>query len=98
MDNMKYRKDNKNLLLWAYTIFIAAIVTSLIINVLNTKNIMNMYIVATIFGVLILSYIIFYPIYIKLNKKPLQLEDNYQAFYVSFNKKNKAFKIIFPFY
>ncbi len=47
--------DNKKLLLWAYTIFIAAIVTSLIIILLNTKNIVNMYIVAAIFGVLILS-------------------------------------------
>lgn len=90
---MKYRRDNKKLLLWGYTIFIVGIITSLIINVLNTKNVFNMYIIALVFGVLILSYIIFYPIYIKVNKKPLQLEDNYLDFYVSFNKKNKAFKL-----
>ena len=35
---MKYRKDNKKLLLWVYTIFIGGIITSLIINVLNTKT------------------------------------------------------------
>ena len=69
MKNMKYRRDNKKLLLWGYTIFIAGIITSLIINVLNTKNVFNMYIIALVFGVLILSYIIFYPIYIKANKK-----------------------------
>lgn len=90
---MKYRRDNKKLLLWGYTIFITGIITSLIINVLSTKNVFNMYIIALVFGVLILSYIIFYPIYIKANKKTLQLEDNYLAFYVSFNKKNKALKI-----
>lgn len=68
MKNMKYRRDNKKLLLWVYIIFIAGIITSLIINVLNTKNVFNMYIIALVFGVLILSYIIFYPIYIKANK------------------------------
>ena len=55
MNNMKYRKDNKNLLLWTYVVFILAIIASLIINILNTKNVVNMYIIATIFGVLILS-------------------------------------------
>lgn len=67
MKNMKYRRDNKKLLLWVYTIFIASIITGLIINVLNTKNVFNMYIIALVFGVLILSYLIFYPIYIKAN-------------------------------
>lgn len=92
MGNMKFRKDNKKLLLWVYAIFVLAIVTSLVINVLNTKKVLNMYIIAGVFGVLILSYLILYPIIIKTNKKPLQLEDNYLAFYVSFNKHNKGLK------
>ena len=92
MGNMKFRRDNKKLLLWVYAIFILAIITSLIINVLNTKKVLNMYIIAGVFGVLILSYLILYPIIIKTNKKPLQLEDNYLAFYVSFNKHNKGLK------
>ena len=92
MGNMKFRKDNKKFLLWAYLIFILAIITSLIINILNTKKVLNMYIIAGVFGVLILSYLILYPIYIKINKAPLQLEDNYLAFYVSFNKHNKGLK------
>ena len=92
MGSMKFRKDNKKLLLWVYAIFILAIITSLIINVLNTKKVLNMYIIAGVFGVLILSYLILYPIIIKTNKKPLQLEDNYLAFYVSFNKHNKGLK------
>jgi len=94
MENMKFRKDNKKFLLWVYAIFILAIITSLIINVLNTKKVLNMYIIAGVFGVLILSYLILYPIIIKTNKKPLQLEDNYLAFYVSFNKHNKGLKRI----
>ena len=92
MNNMKYRRDNKKLLLWVYAIFILAIITSLIINVLNTKKVLNMYIIAIVFGVLIVSYLIIYPIIIKTNKTPLQLEDNYLAFYVSFNKHNKGLK------
>ena len=94
MGNMKYRGDNKKLLLWVYAIFILAIITSLIINILNTKKVLNMYIIAGVFGSLILSYLILYPIIIKTNKKPLQLEDNYLAFYVSFNKHNKGLKKI----
>lgn len=85
MGNMKFLRDNKKLLLWVYAIFIFAIITSLIINVLNTKKVLNMYIIAIVFGALILSYLIIYPIIIKTNKKTLQLEDNYLAFYVSFN-------------
>lgn len=94
MGNMKYRGDNKKLLLWVYAIFILAIITSLVINVLNTKMVLNMYIIAGVFGLLIISYLILYPIIIKTNKKPLQLEDNYLAFYVSFNKHNKGIKKI----
>ena len=58
MGNMKFRRDNKKLLLWVYAIFILAIITSLIINVLNTKKVLNMYIIAGVFGALILSYLI----------------------------------------
>lgn len=77
MGNMKFRRDNKKLLLWIYAIFILAIITSLIINILNTKKVLNMYIIAGVFVTLIISYLILYPIIIKTNKKPLQLEDNY---------------------
>ena len=76
MGNLKYRNDNKKLLLWVYVIFIFAIIGSLIINVLNTKNVINMYIIAGVFLTITLAYLIFYPIFVKKNKKPLQLEDN----------------------
>ena len=92
MGNLKYRNDNKKLLLWVYVIFIFAIIGSLIINVLNTKNVINMYIIAGVFLSITLAYLIFYPIFVKKNKKPLQLEDNYLAFYVSFYKNNKMLK------
>ena len=72
MGNMKFRKDNKKLLLWVYAIFILAIITSLIINVLNTKKVLNMYIIAIVFVVLILSYLIIYPIIIKTNNKNIK--------------------------
>ena len=92
MGNLKYRLDNKKKLLWVYFLFIIAIVGSLIINVLNTKDVVNMYIILVVFGGLILLYSLFYPLFILKHKKPLQLEDNYLAFYVSFNKGNKTLK------
>lgn len=92
MGNLKYRNDNKKLLLWVYVIFIFAIIGSLIINVLNTKNVINMYIIAGVLLTITIAYLIFYPIFVKKNKKPLQLKDNYLAFYVSFYKNNKMLK------
>ena len=92
MGELKYRNDNKKLLIWVYIIFVALIIMSLVINVINTKNVTNMYIVFFVFTGAILLYSIFYLIFIHINKAPLQLEDNYLAFYVSFNKHNKVLK------
>ena len=93
MKKVQYRTDNKKLLLWAYIAFLALIITSLIINILNTKNIMNMYILFAVFGGAIILYSLFYIIFLNKNKQPLKLEDNNLAFYVSFNKNNTKLKV-----
>ena len=90
MEKVKYRGDNKKLLLWAYIAFFVLVITSLIINILNTKNIMNMYIIFSVMSGAILLYSLFYIIFVNRNKKPLKLEDNNLAFYVSSNT-NKSF-------
>ena len=92
MGNLKYRKDNKKIMLGFYILFVIAIIGSLVINVLNTKNVKNMYIVLIVFGALIIFYLLFYSIFVLRHKEPLQLEDNYLAFYVSFNRRNKFVK------
>ena len=92
MDNLRYRKDNRKLLIWAYIAFAAIIISSLIVNILNTKNVINMYILLVVFTTSVLLYLVFYMIYVRRNKEPLQLEDNYLAFYVSFNRNNKKIK------
>ncbi len=92
MGTLKYRKDNKRVLSGIYALFILAIIGSLVINVLNTKNARNMYIILLVFGSLILLYLLFYPIFIFKNKELIQLEENSLAFYVSFNRRNKFIK------
>ena len=94
MGNLRYRNDNKKLLIWIYIAFIALAIIGLVINVLNTKKILNLYILLGIDSFVIVSYLFFYLIFIKKNKCPLSLEDNYLAFYVSFNKYNKKLKIV----
>ena len=94
MENLRYRKDNKKLLIWAYIAFAAIIISSLIVNILNTKNVINMYILLAVFATSVLLYLVFYMIYVRRNKAPLQLEDNYLAFYVSFNRNNKKINVI----
>ena len=93
MEKVKYRGDNKKLLLWAYIAFFVLVITSLIINILNTKNVMNMYIIFAVTSGAILLYSLFYIIFVKKNKKPLKLEDNNLAFYVSLNKNNTKLKV-----
>ena len=93
MKDLKYRKDNQGLLLWAYFLFIGLILFNLIINIMNTKNVFFMYLITLVMGVSIISYIFFYLIYKKIKKEKLILEDNYLAFYVSFNKNNKKLKV-----
>lgn len=66
--NLKYRKDNKHLLLWAYFVFLVLIIANLTINIMNTKNVFNMYILFAVNGAFILLYSLFYLIYIKKNK------------------------------
>ena len=52
-----------------------------------------MYLITLVMGVSIISYIFFYLVYKKIKKEKLILEDNYLAFYVSFNKNNKKLKV-----
>ena len=94
MNNMNYRKDNKHVLIWAYIAFFSLVLMNMIVNIFNTKSLLNMYILLFTSLGFILSYIVFYLIHIKVNKKPLKLEDNYLAFYVSFYKNNKRLKLI----
>jgi len=49
-----------------------------------------MYTMTIIMGIAIVAYFIFYSIDVKRRKAPLELEDNYLAFYVSANKHNKV--------
>lgn len=94
MNNMNYRKDNKHVLIWAYIAFFSLVLMNMIVNIFNTKKLLNMYILLFTSLGFILSYIVFYLIHTKVNKKPLKLEDNYLAFYVSFYKNNKRLKLI----
>lgn len=92
MEKLLYRKDNKKLLLWVYIAFLALIITSLVINILNTKKVLNMYIILFAIVGSIIAYFLFYIIFVHKNKEPLKLEDNNLAFYVSFNKHNAKIK------
>ncbi len=94
MGDFLYRKDNKKLLVWAYIAFVALIIGILIINVLNTKQVSNMYLMLYISLSFIAVYFFIHLFLIKRNKSPLKLEDNYLAFYVSFNKHNKKLKLL----
>jgi len=93
MEKMFYRKDNKKMLLVIYFIFLCVIIYNLTINVLNTKNVNNMYIALVISSAFLLIYAFSYPFIIKESKSPLKLEDNNLAFYISFNKNNKKMKL-----
>ena len=94
MNKMLYRKDNKRMLLIIYLLFIILLIYNLLINILNTKEVLNMYIALIISLSFIALYIIIYPFIIKHNKAPLKLEDNNLAFYISFNSNNKKLKLI----
>jgi len=93
MNNLLYRKDNKKLMLGISLAFLVLIITSLIINILNTKNVLNMYIIFLVSVSFILLYFLIYPFIIKKNKEPLKLSDNNLAFYISFNSHNKKLKL-----
>ena len=97
MNKMLYRKDNKRMLLIIYLLFIILLIYNLLINILNTKEVLNMYIALIISISFIALYIIIYPFIIKHNKAPLKLEDNNLAFYISFNSNNKKLKLIMIF-
>jgi hypothetical protein len=93
MEKLLYRKDNKKLLIWVYIAFLALIITSLVINILNTKKILNMYIILFAIVGSIIAYFLFYIVFVHKHKEPLKLEDNNLAFYVSFNKHNTKLKV-----
>ena len=80
MNHLLYRKDNKKLMLGITLAFLLLIITSLIINILNTKNVLNMYIIFLVSASFIFLYFLIYPFIIKKNKEPLKLSDNNLAF------------------
>lgn len=61
---------------------------------MEQKEVQNMYTMTIIRGIAIVAYFLFYSIDAKRRKAPLELEDNYLAFYVSANKHNKAYKLL----
>lgn len=93
MNQKTVRKDNKSLMLHYDILFILLIIGMLLLNLWNTKDVKNMYIITIIMAIAIFAYCIFYSIQVKRGKAPLKLEDNYLAFYVSGNIHNKAYKI-----
>ena len=94
MNQKTVRKDNKYLMLHYDILFILLLIGMLILNIWNTKEVQNMYTMTIIMGIAIVAYFIFYSIDVKRRKAPLELEDNYLAFYVSANKHNKAYKLL----
>lgn len=93
MKNQTVRKDNKSLMVHYDICFILLLIGMFILNIWNTKEVKNMYTMAIIMVIAIVSYFIFYYIEVKRGRAPLELEDNYLAFYVSSNKHNKAYKL-----
>lgn len=49
-----------------------------------------MFTMTIIMEIAIVAYFIFYSIYVKRIKAPLELENNYLVFYVSTNRHNKV--------
>lgn len=94
MNQQTVRKDNKSLMIKYDILFILLILFMYILNIMNTKDVSNMYVMTFFIGMAIIIYLIFYSIKIRRSKEPLNLEDNYLAFYVSGNAHNKINKII----
>lgn len=92
MNNNLIRTDNKRLLLVFDILFTLLVISSLIINILNFKKVSYLIIVSSIILASIAIYFLIYSVIVKRSKKPLQLEDNNLAFYVSANTNNKLYK------
>lgn len=94
MNKTKFRTEHKKNQIIYELLFIALSVSIFIINVLNTKKVFNLYIMAAISIVAIVIYLFTYIIFVHKNKSEFHTNEKSLAFYISTNVNNKKLKLI----